>query len=204
VPTPSSTDLGTFTWRGQTLDYFDAHYNSTRLNERAVELAIARHWLDGRTGDGLEVGNVTSHYWPVDHRVVDLHEQAPYVDNLDMFEVEGAYDWILTISTVEHVHWDDDRDPNGAVNAIHHLRSLLRPGGALLVTAPTGWNPGLDEAIRREFFAGPGVDQAVYVRNPAVGDWSPAKTPVTPHYGGATYLWANAVWIAEFTNEDDR
>lgn len=128
-------------------ELFDHSYNTTIKNERAVELAVARHWLDQRQGDGLEVGNVTSHYWPASHRIVDLHERADGVVNMDLFDVEGRYDWILAISTIEHVRWDDLRDSSGAPAAVARLRSLLRPGGEMMVTIPFGWNPPLDELL---------------------------------------------------------
>jgi SAM-dependent methyltransferase len=129
------------------LELFDHPYNTTILNERAVELAVARRWLDERQGDGLEVGNVTSHYWAATHRIVDLYEQAEGVENVDLFTVEDRFDWVLAISTVEHVRWDDAHDPSGGPAAVQHLRSLLKPEGQLLVTIPFGWNPPLDQEL---------------------------------------------------------
>ena len=39
--------------------------------------------------------------------------------------------------------------PEKVVRALRHTRSLLKPGGHLLVTVPTGYNPALDEGLRR-------------------------------------------------------
>lgn len=53
----------TFSYRGAQLAYFVHRHNYTWLNERAVEIPIARLALTG-VGNGrvLEVGNVLSHY----------------------------------------------------------------------------------------------------------------------------------------------
>lgn len=172
-------------WAGRTLDLVDLPYNWTIRNERAVELAVAFDWLDGRTGSGLEVGNVLGHYGVSGHRVVDLHEQAAGVDNLDVFDVEGAYDWIVAISTVEHVRWDVERDAEGAAAAVEHLRSLT---GQLLVTVPLGWNPSLDAVLPLD-----ATRHQTYHRSH--DGWQVGKLQPTV-YGPA---WANAVWIGEWT-----
>src|SRR5690606_34112160 len=120
-----------FRFQGAEHDGFDHPYNTTILNERAVEIPVVLDWLPGK-GRGLEVGNVLGHYGVKGRRVVDLYEQADGVENLDLFDIEGHFDWIVSISTLEHVRWDTEpRDPNGAVEAIGHLRSLLSPGGRM-------------------------------------------------------------------------
>ena len=98
-------------WHGTTLDLVDLPYNTTIRNERAVELAVAFHWLADRTGSGLEVGNVLGHYGISGHRVVDLYEQAPGVENVDLFDVRGSFDWIVSVSTIEHVAWTPNAKP---------------------------------------------------------------------------------------------
>jgi SAM-dependent methyltransferase len=172
------------TWDGRQLPLVDLPYNATIRNERAVELAVVFDWLRGCTGDGLEVGNVLAHYGRTGHRVADLFEQAPGVENVDVFDVDGRYDWIVSISTVEHVRWDVDRDPTGAPFAIRYLRDLLRPGGELLVTVPFGWNPPLDARLPC------GADTWGCWQRDGAG-WAPSDlTPV--EYGPQ---WANKVWV---------
>lgn len=178
----------TFTYRGRRLDYFDHPYNSTRANERAVEVAVALDWLPGK-GRGLEVGNVLGHYGVTGHRVVDLNEQAPGVDNLDVLDITGTYDWIVSISTIEHVHWDDRGDPYGARQALAHLEQLLNPGGTMLVTVPGGWNPSLDRHLAE-------LDNGVTFTRHGSG-WRATKTPQFLPYGAST-PWAESVWIGEW------
>jgi len=56
---------------------------------------------------------------------------------------------VLSVSTLEHVGWDETkRDPDLALQPIAHLKRLLAPGGAALVTVPAGYHPKLDSAIR--------------------------------------------------------
>lgn len=183
-----------FTWRGQRLPYLDHPYNTTAENERAVEVPIALAFVGGRTGEGLEVGNVLAHYSPHEHRVVDLYEEGPGVDNLDVFEVTGEYDWIVAVSTVEHVRWDQPpTDATGATAAVHHLRSLLRPGGELLVTVPFGQHPHLDADILE---TGLGADEegtlvyaeSFWVPMEGVREWRPVREN----------RWARAVWIGQW------
>lgn len=183
----------TFTWWDQRLPYFDHPHNTTRANERAVEVACALHWLRDTEGNGLEVGNVLAHYDHTGHRVVDRHEQAPGVDNIDLFDIAGSYDWIVTISTVEHVRWDDAKDPAGATAAIDHLQGLLAPGGQMLVTFPTGWHPGLDQAITDGTLDADRV--CTFTRHG--DDWRQDARPTVSPYGDQT-PWATTVCIAEY------
>ena len=178
-----------FTYRGQRLDYFDHPYNSTRANKRAVEVAVALDWLPGK-GRGLEVGNVLGHYGVTGHRVVDLHEQAPGVENLDVLGITGTYDWIVSISTIEHVRWDaEPREAHGAAAALHHLEQLLNPGGTMLVTVPGGWHPHLDAHLAE-------LDNGTTYTRHGSG-WRATKTPQFRPYG-ATTPWAESVWIGEW------
>lgn len=196
----------TFTWRERPLVYETGEYNRAAENERAIEVPIAVEFLRSvapRPRSVLEVGNVLSHYHVVDHDIVDLHEQAPHVRNVDLFDVAGQWDAIVAISTVEHVRWGTEGvgleptqwDPLGAIEAIEHLRRLLAPGGSLLVTVPLGQNPYLDGAIlggglqpeRRETFTFEGDH---WLESP-VRVWRPVRRR----------NWPGAVWIGTWRRE---
>lgn len=182
----------TFCYDGDELEYFDDPYNTTRLNERAVELPIAFRFMDGQHGDGLEVGNVTSHYRPAAHRIVDRYE--PGVENIDVFDVTDRFDWIVAISTLEHVRWDEEpKNAEGAGNALRHLQSLLRPAGRMLVTVPFGWHPFLDrEILDGEFDP---IDACSFVR--ACDGWRQTSRVEHRRYAEST-IWAESVWVARF------
>lgn len=180
-----------FVWQGQNLGLFDHPYNQTATNERAVEIPAAMAFLTGCTGRGLEVGNVLGHYDIAGHDVVDLYENAPGVANIDVFDVTGTWDWIVSISTIEHLGWDiHPRDPHSALHAVEHLRSLLAPDGRMFISIPLGYHPLLDRSIASGEFDP--AEDAVYVRRPD-GSWDRrARTTWRPYRGHR----ADAVWIA--------
>lgn len=144
-----------FVLGGKRYDYFWHDYSMTWRNERCVEVPLARALLDGFAesagGRVLEVGNVLSHYFPVSHDVVDKYERAPGVRNEDIvnFAPERRYGLIVSLSTLEHVGWDETpRQPGKALHAVAHLKErCLAPGGRMLVTFPVGHNGELDRAF---------------------------------------------------------
>ena len=181
----------TFSFRGKSYRYFWHCYNSTWRNERAVEIPIARSFLDGiPAGRVLEIGNVLSHYGRVSHKVVDKYERAENVRNEDVcdFRSEKKYDLILSVSTLEHVGWDEEpKDETKVLRAFEHLRKLLAPAGKLVVTIPLGYNPPLDRMIGegRLSFA-----ECVFLkRKPRSNRWSKvsAEDVRFPHYDRQTY-----------------
>ena len=146
VPRGGSFELG-----GERYRLLRSLHGRTWTTERAVEVPVARRVLERHAGKRvLEVGNVLSHYGPVDHDVVDKYERADGVENVDVLDLPARpeYDLVLTISTLEHVGRDEEpRDPTRAVAALEHLHRLLRPGGVLFATVPVGYNPELDRAL---------------------------------------------------------
>jgi hypothetical protein len=142
----------TFEHGSRSYPYFLHPYNFTWSNERAVEIPVVwdavRQCAGGRV---LEIGNVLSHYFPVRHELVDKYERGRKVRNLDVLEVGGGekYDLIVSISTLEHVGWDEQpRDPEKVVRAVRHLtEQLASPGGRMVVTMPLGYNPPLDRLL---------------------------------------------------------
>jgi hypothetical protein len=143
---------GTFTFLGDEYPYFSHRYNLSWRNERTVEVPIALRALRSHAGDRvLEVGNVISHYFHVDHDVIDKYERGDTVMNVDVvdFEPDGRYDLILCISTLEHIGWDEEpRNPGKGGAALSRLAGFLSPAGELIATFPLGHNPGLDTMLR--------------------------------------------------------
>ena len=146
-----------FSWEGRRVPYVHHRYNHTWANERAVEVALAAAELERAAGSRvLEVGNVMAHYLvevPPGHArtVVDKYEQAPGVLNTDVADLDagGAYDLVLSVSTLEHVGWDEEVvDPEKPGRALALLKDSLAPGGRLWTTLPVGYNPHLDERLR--------------------------------------------------------
>ena len=142
-----------FVFQGRSLAYLFRRYNMTWLNERCVEIPVALHMIERfQPGSVLEVGNVLAHYQHHDHDVVDKYEVAPGVVNADVadFSPSKQYDLIVSISTMEHVGWDErPREAGKAVRALIGLRKHVRKGGHVIVTVPLGYNADLDGALAK-------------------------------------------------------
>ena len=142
----------TFVFQGRMYHYFYHRYNNTWENERAVEIPIIWHIVKENRGKKiLEVGNVLSHYFRVNYDIVDKYEKVEGVINEDIvnFQPSKKYDLIISISTLEHVGWDENpREPDKILKAIEHLKSLLSPKGKIIVTLPLGYNPKMDRFLK--------------------------------------------------------
>ncbi len=198
----ATTGRRTFQFQGTTLRYFAHPYNATWRSERAVEIPLARHFLaQVAGGTGLEVGNVLSHYGAIDHLVVDKYEASPGVVNRDVAELDSPepLDFVISISTLEHVGWDEEpREPEKVGRAITRLRGLLAPAGRMFVTCPLGYNPHLDALVRAGTLY-PATEGFLRRASPTAGPWQ--------EVAGAT-IWADPVtctaeraqslWVAEF------
>lgn len=156
-----------FEFEGSRYRYFYHPYNTTYRSERAIEIPIAAGFLEeGRGKRVLEAGNVLSHYIPVSHEILDRYESADGIVNLlegyspgqakiinrDICEFDPGqtYDLIISVSTLEHVGWDETpRVPGKVAEAIRRLIALLGAGGRMLATFPMGYNEELDDLVRR-------------------------------------------------------
>jgi len=147
----------TFTLQQKTYKYFYHKYNTTWRNERAAEIPIIWNIVKTCQGNILEVGNVLSHYFTVNHDIVDKYEKAEGVITEDVTEIRLSkkYDLIISISTLEHVGWDENpsnhkilQEPEKTLHAIDNLKRLLNPKGKIVVTLPLGFNPYLDTFLK--------------------------------------------------------
>jgi len=140
-----------FVFRNKTYHYFYHGYNHSWLSERTIEIPIIWEKVNSSKGKQiLELGNVLSHYFPIHHDVLDKYEKAPGVINADVvdFKPHKKYDLIVSISTLEHVSWDEDvRDRTKALRAVQNLRKCLAPGGEIIITVPIGYNTDLDDLL---------------------------------------------------------
>jgi hypothetical protein len=141
---------------GERYCYLFHHYNTTWRNERTVEVPIALRMLQRHIGARvLEVGDVLHWYCRTVHgaaarEIVDKYELTPRVRNIDIADYvpETRYGAIVTLSTMEHVGWDEERrDPGKAASVIERMHGWLEPGGELLVTIPLGYHTDLDRRL---------------------------------------------------------
>lgn len=190
-----------FTYHGVEKTGFCHLYNLTWFNERTIELAVAFDFLEGRKGSGLEIGNVLGHYRPFTHHVIDRYERASWyqkqiIHNVDLFDVHGQWDWVVSISTIEHIRWDEpERDPLGSIAALTHLRTLLAPRGRALVTFPLGYHPGLDEIV---VDGRTGAERWTTLVRASSEEWIETPEPEIIPYASRDQ-WASSLFIGEFS-----
>lgn len=191
----------TFVFDGRRYPYACNLQNATFRNERAVEIPIALERL-AQQGDVLEVGNVLSQYASFPHDIVDKYEKGPQVQNVDIvtYRPDKKYDLVLSISTFEHIGWDETpKEPEKIVRAVQQVKFLLKPRGRLLVTVPTGYNDYLDDCLRKD---GLGFSRVIYLKRVSrANDWieTTREEALACKYG-AVFPCGNAIAIGMFEN----
>ena len=142
----------TFKFNNEKFKYFYHKNWITWNNERSVEIPIIWKLVRKYLGKNiLEVGNVLMNFFEFDRDIVDKYERAPGVLNEDIVDYNPGkkYDIIITISTLEHVGWNEKpREPLKIFKAIENLKRLLITGGKILITLPKGNSPVLDNLIK--------------------------------------------------------
>ncbi len=192
----------TFPFRGRQLEQFYHRYNTTWANERVVEVPVGRTLVDEAGGpDVIEIGNVLGHYGPISHQVVDKFEKSAGVLNEDAatWQPPRLCDLVLSISTFEHIGYDDDdKDPSGGkiLQAVANCRRWLKPRGRLVLTAAPGYNPAFDALIRENRI---GAERLEFFHRISRLRWRPcdATTALAARYH-SPYPFGNAVILAEF------
>ena len=157
---------------------------SKMASERPVEVAVAARFLAAPPAPArlLEVGNVMGNYVRLpDHTVLDKYELAAGVVNEDILEFapKERYDRIVSVSTLEHVGYDEPQvDLTKSERAFARLLELLTPEGRLLVTVPVGYHPALDDFLAHR--APERFDVAYLANHPPSLGWTevPQGTPV--------------------------
>jgi len=191
-----------FKFKGTELDLFYHRYNMTWASERCVEVPIARDYLRRvEAGNTLEVGNVLSHYGPVGHAVIDKFEKAPGVINEDIttFRPQKEYELIISISTFEHIGFDDEAEGKSAekiLAAIAVCRSLLSDTGLLVITVPIGYNPELNQLIESGRL---GARTETFLKKVNGQEWREcSKAEALQCRYKEPFPYANAIQVAEF------
>lgn len=99
----------------------------------------------------LEIGNVISHYYLTNWDILDKFEQSNGIINEDVenFKPQKKYDLIISISTFEHVGYDDDIvDPRKITRVLNNFKhNCLNKKDMILFTTPIGYNKDFNELI---------------------------------------------------------
>jgi hypothetical protein len=133
--------------------YFDHKYNITWANERRIEVPLIKYYMAKiNSSKILELGNVMSHYIKAKHDIVDEYEYDPGIINVDImkYNPKKKYDLIISISTLEHIGIDGEKEPDKALKTIQHLKTLLSSKGKIVFTIPIGYNKILDKTLKND------------------------------------------------------
>jgi len=91
-----------------------------------------------------------NNYFEFEHDVVDKYDSGKGIINEDIvdFNPNKKYDVIVSISTLEHVGWDElPKKESKVMKAIEHLKELLKNDGVMIITMPLGYNHYFDKTI---------------------------------------------------------
>lgn len=149
----------------------------------------------------LEVGNVLAHYGPIKHQVLDKFETGPGVINEDIvtFRPLQSYDLILSISTFEHIGFDDASEGSSSekiLEAIRSCRGLLSASGKLVITVPIGYNPELNLLIGSGRL---GAAAQTFLRKTGRQEWREcSRDEALRCEYKSPFPYANAILVAEF------
>ena len=172
------------------------HYGFKRWDwrsERGLELALAARSVSRfAKSDILEVGNVLAFAGISGHTVVDKYEAGAAVINVDIMDYrpERRFGLVVSLSTVEHIGWDEEpREPGKAAAAIEVMAGL---GEALLVTMPVGYHRELEQS----FVNGPFDSVVLAVKTSRLGRWEtrPLDEAAKTQYG-KPYAFGNGILI---------
>jgi SAM-dependent methyltransferase len=142
-----------FKFHGNTYRYLFHPYVTTWRNERAFVIPIIWDIVKKSREQEkriLEVGNVLSYYFKVDHDILDKYDTMDGVINEDVvdFNPLKQYDVIICIFTLSSVEGHNDKDPNKVLRAINNLNRLLAPGGQMVAVVELGYNPEMDKLLK--------------------------------------------------------
>ena len=195
-------DKSEFTFDDRLISLFYHAYNMTWANERSVEIPIINDYLRHYESKGvLEIGNVLSHYGDVNHTILDKFERGKGIINEDIlnFVATEKFELIVSISTFEHIGFDDDMDDDSGVKILHAIdasRKLLAENGRLVLTLPIGYNPSLDRLISGDKLKS---IRSFFICRIGRLKWETTTTEkaLACRYG-SPFPYANAIMIAEF------
>ena len=189
-----------FMFDGKRYQYFHHDINNTANNERAVEVPIVGAKLERaalKEQTILEVGDVLWQYgYDQERMIVDLGSEREGVEKIDVMSLKKKFDFIATISSVEHVGIDVNQGHMfRCVEVVEHLMSLLNPGGNIIITFPIGYNRVLDEWFSLQWRG----KVRFLVRVTKSGTWANTDRIFIKH---ARYGWpftsGNAIMVGEW------
>lgn len=165
----------TFQINDLSLRYAREMFNDAWSNERSVEVALGRWFLDRfptpkarqiasgmMQGPGLpvlEVGCVMPYYGRATHEIIDLADEHPSSRKVNALDMDYAGRNVLAISTLEHMHTREYS--NGSdMDGVTCLTKILTSATNYCITFPTQYNDGLTAYLQ----ANPSVPRIILRR----------------------------------------
>ena len=146
-----------------------------------------------------------SHYFPVVYDVLDKFEKGRGIINEDIIDFSPAkqYDLVLSISTFEHIGFDDEATGSSGQKIQTAIaactKRLLKADGKLVITVPLGYNPDLDRMIKCGELK---TTHEFYLRRLQRLNWvSSTKEEALQCQFRTPFPYANAILVAEFSNQ---
>jgi hypothetical protein len=164
----------TFEFQGKIYHYVFHAYCPTWKNERAVMIPIVWDMVQSyrqQNKNVLEVGNMLSYVFKVDHDILDKYEIVDGVTNEDAvdFSPPKQYDLIISIFTFQIIGLDESpREPTKGFRAMQNLERLLAPGGRMIVLHALGHNNEMDKLLMSGAM---GFDKQFYLKRMAGYKW---------------------------------
>lgn len=147
--------MNTFQINEVKIRYAREWFNEAYQNERSVEVALGRWFLDRfkwQVGEGagsltfghpvLEVGCVMPYYGRDTHNVVDLADEHPKSRKANALDLDYTGRNVLCLSTIEHMHckeYSNGSDEDG----VTCLKRIVSQAANYLITFPTQYNEAL-------------------------------------------------------------
>ena len=181
---------------------FYHRYNFTWTKERGIEVPFAINEIKNCKGNVLEVGNVLSHYFTPKWDIVDKYEKDKKVINEDIvdFNPKKKYDLIISISTFEHIGWDEEDKSKSADKieaAFNNLKqNCLKENGKIIISVPIGWNPHMDSLIKSNKL---NFKKMIFMKRVGSRKWIsvPKEIGIKCKYK-KPYPYANCVFFGEY------
>ena len=124
--------------------YFYHPYNSTRENERIVEVPLGEFFINNFDYEITEVGAVMGYYGFNCKEVIDSHDPLPGVTKANaVHDINYSNKNILSISTIEHFKLDE-YDNTSNDDSILFLEKVISSAKNFFISWPLGYNLLLD------------------------------------------------------------
>jgi hypothetical protein len=165
----------TFEFQGNSYHYLFHAYCPTWKNERAAMIPIAWDIIQRYQHENkevLEIGNMLSYVFKVNHDIIDKYELTEGVINEDVvdFNPSKKYDLIISIMTLQWVGLKESpRESTKVLRAIENLKRHLAPGGEIVVIHGFGENKDMDNLIKRGTLR---FDKCFFLKRVSKYEWS--------------------------------